>query len=222
MTAHEHRANASRPAPHRRRPRTAADCWAVPAVVGATGGAFSLRRHGQRHVPAGRRHGCAAAVGAGRSQGRSDGAGVAAPPRAPATHGHSGGARGRGARRRLSVAVVGVSVAGGGATPSGGTERARALGQGSGRVRSGDAEHYPAGGAAGPSRRAGQLARRGDPGGDRGTARDPAGGRRLRCRGRCMGGRAADPGLGRAAGVAARRSDAGQLAGRRRQAGLGD
>lgn len=52
---------------------------------------------------------------------------------------------GPGSPPRVSVAVVGVPVAGGGASRGGGTERARAAGRGSGRIRDGDAEHHPAG-----------------------------------------------------------------------------
>lgn len=70
----------------------------------------------------------------------------------------------------------------------------------------------PARRAEGTPRRPARLARRGYPGRDQGTARDSAGGRRLRCRSPGMGGDAASPSLGWAAGVAACRSAAGKLA----------
>lgn len=188
MACHERRADASRHAPHRRRSCGAVDRWAVPAVGGAGGQAACVRWHGQRHVPAGRGHGGAAAIGGGRGRRGVDGTDVAAAARTSPAYGHPRGGWSRGACRGLSVAVVGVSVDGGGASRGGSAARAGAAGSGSGRVRGGDAEHHPAGCTAGPPRRADRLARRLDPGGDRGTTPDPAGGRRLRCRGR-RGGR---------------------------------
>ena len=95
---------------------------------------------------------------------------VAAPARSPPAHPRPRGARGRAARRGLSVAVVGVPVALGGESRGGGAPE-RACSALEPRIwprswpRCGSI--HPAGRAAGPSRRTGRLPPdAGDPGGD--------------------------------------------------------